>query len=306
MKKKIYLYLWHQRVVLMFVILSALLWYINRLNHTYTNDVDMAIRLTNDYQDSLFVDTPELKVQCMVRGGGRLLMLYELGLVPSLDIPISELHLDSMGPYISRIDPESMRAALLSRVKDISVISVVNAEMILVVSPMAAKRLPVAGRIEVYPRRQYMIEGGLQFIPDSIDVHGPKIVLDTLLWLTTNRKVYQDVTNSIMGVANLQLPRGVSVADKNVRYSAHISTYTEFEFRLPISPVSAEQVLVVPSVCRILVRIPTNQNINNLSPVARVNRDSLHSKVQVTVDSLPRNVEVVSVIPSFVECFLKN
>lgn len=96
---------------------SFVLWYIAKLNYTYTAD----------YVVKLNVDGYRLEVPCVVEGVGSNLMNHKIKIGKRFRIPMSELeHRDVYTEDSVRmiaIDPVSMRNALAVRISDIKIIS---------------------------------------------------------------------------------------------------------------------------------------------------------------------------------------
>ena len=111
-------------VFLALLAVSFTLWYISKLNYTYTTDFEVEVDL----------DGKELVVPCMVKGKGTALVGYALYTSRSADISLSELKYDSVAvmdasdtvllKFQARIRPSSMQEALSKRFSDLEITSV--------------------------------------------------------------------------------------------------------------------------------------------------------------------------------------
>ena len=131
--KRIYelLKLWAQKirkyispVFLALLAVSFTLWYISKLNYTYTTDFEVDVD----------VDGKEFRVPCMVKGKGTALFGYAIYTSKSADMALEELAYDSI-PVMDEADsivvkqqvrilPSSMQEALAKRFSDLEIVSV--------------------------------------------------------------------------------------------------------------------------------------------------------------------------------------
>ena len=111
-------------VFLALLAVSFTLWYISKLNYTYTTDFDVEVD----------IDGTELNIPCIVKGKGTALFGYAVYTSKSADISLGELKYDSI-PVVgeadsvilkhqARIHTSSMQEALAKRFSDLEITSV--------------------------------------------------------------------------------------------------------------------------------------------------------------------------------------
>lgn len=305
-----------QRVFLVFLVISALLWYFNRLGHRFTTEIDVPIRIVSDFYSDVWIDQPDMKIRVLVEGEGRRLAFYKLGMAEALNIPASELvfvkDVAQDNPYRNFIRPASVKRALTMGINDINFIQINDSLLSVNVSPISRARLPVHSNINIEADRQFMQVGSTMLIPDSVDVKAPQIILDSLRKIETQPRSYKRVRRSLGGNIGLLIPGNVISNVTTVKYSADITSYTEVEYNLPVEIDSLPRGLdafVVPSSVDLLIMVPLRSynKYNSLTPVASINYNhrvnNLSSLFEVRIDSLAAGVEIISVTPEFVEAF---
>ena len=113
--------------IAMFV-LACILWYISKLNYTYTTDFKVKVK----------VDDRRIEVPCVVEGKGTNLVGYGLYASRRINIPLSELDCDTievvLPPTVEgaaadtvrsiKIDQRSLRNAISIRFSDLKICSV--------------------------------------------------------------------------------------------------------------------------------------------------------------------------------------
>lgn len=110
---------------------SFVLWYIVKLDHTYTTE----------YAVHVNIDGERLRVPCVVEGKGATLFGYRVYMHRQIRIPLSELKYTveqyvvepqsededpTVGESYCIIDPQSLQNAISVRISDIKVISIDN------------------------------------------------------------------------------------------------------------------------------------------------------------------------------------
>ena len=113
-------------VFLALLAVSFTLWYISKLNYTYTTDFEVEVNINGE----------ELNIPCMVKGKGTALFGYAIYTSRSANLSLEELKYDSI-PVIReadsvlvkhqvRIHTTSMQEALSKRFSDLEITSVGN------------------------------------------------------------------------------------------------------------------------------------------------------------------------------------
>lgn len=104
-------------VFLVLLLASFILWYIAKLNYTYTTEQTVRVSIA---------DQP-LEIPCVVEGVGTNLFGYQVYMHKTLRIPLEEIKMHPSteeghtGKYV--IDPQSLQKALATRFSDIKIIS---------------------------------------------------------------------------------------------------------------------------------------------------------------------------------------
>lgn len=102
----------------MLLVASFVLWYMAKLNYTYTTEQKVRI----------LVDGQPLEVSCMFEGIGANLFAYKVYSNKTLRIPLTELLYETSDEEGHegkiRIDPQSLQSSISVRYSDIKVVSV--------------------------------------------------------------------------------------------------------------------------------------------------------------------------------------
>lgn len=103
-------------------------------------------------------------------------------------------------------------------------------------APAKGRRLPVRVNGIIATDNEHVING-IRFTPDSVTVHAPRAVLDTMRAVFTSRVSLVQLTDSVSQMIVLSLPvRGTLCVPSEVRLDVTVSPYVEKTLELPIKP----------------------------------------------------------------------
>lgn len=297
-----------------FLLIATLLWYGDKLGERYTTEITIPIEVKNDFSSRLWIEQPKGELLCRAEGVGGKLMAYKLHMGEPAVIAMSQLTLTPLpgSDRYFRVDKNALTGAMASALKDMRIHDILDTALIINVSPVESRRLPVKNRMDIHTARQYMLVNGVAFDPDSVNVRGPKAILDTLEAVYTRPRRYDNVRATLVGQIDLEQQDGVLLSDQQVDYQAEVRPFTQHTLELPVRVEHLPhgiQAVIVPSHVTVVVNVP-------LRDYERIREERLHACVDyhtareassgrcaVRVDSLPPGTEIMRIEPQFVEPF---
>lgn len=219
-----------------FLLVAALLWYGNKLGGRYTTEVELPIEVTNDFSSKLWIEHPVGRMNCRVEGIGARLLTYKMNMGDRVVIPMSQLTLIPVKDKerLFRVDKNSLTGALASALKELRIHEILDTALTISVSPIETRRMPVRSRIEIGTARQYMQVGPITFTPDTVEVRGPKVVLDSMEAVFTRTKRYKDLKSNVIGRIDLEQRGGVLLSARQADYRVEIVPFTQHTLELPV------------------------------------------------------------------------
>jgi YbbR domain-containing protein len=101
-------------------------------------------------------------------------------------------------------------------------------------APSVGRRLPVRLTGSITSDASHVI-GSQSLTPDSITVHAPRNVLDTMKCVYTEPVAFDNLSDSVSAEVALVLPqRGVLFEPESARLSVQVTPYVEKSFELPV------------------------------------------------------------------------
>lgn len=173
-----------------------------------------------------------------------------------------------------------------------------------------SRKVPVAGRLELGFRPQYMALGYMTFSPDSITVYGDPSITGALDYVYTRPISLSDIAAPVHGSVRLDAPSGLRLSADQVDYAMDVTRYVEIvkEARLATRNVPKGRTLVVyPSVVRVMLRCRFPMfAAANVNPVLWIDyedfKKSFSGKCIPKIGNLPEWVINYQVEPEVFEC----
>lgn len=168
------------------------------------------------------------------------------------------------------------------------------------------KRVPVKAISSLSFDNQYMANGPMTLIPDSVTVYGDHLHLDALQYVTTATIKQASVNEDFSGMIPLTPINGMRFSVDEVHYKMDVTRYLEVERNaVPVKVVgvpAGKQVIVEPSTVDVLLYVvfPLRADPKkDLSMVVHYDdlRTSLSGKVTVEPASLPSGVIKYDITP---------
>lgn len=119
------------------------------------------------------------------------------------------------------------------------------------------KKVPVVPISLVAYRDQYMADGALSVVPDSILVYGKPYQLEMVDEVFTRPISYNDLSEDVGGMVSLEKIKDVRYSVDEVRYSLKVKRFVEIDSNLPVSVknVPPDKILrVYPSDAKVRIR----------------------------------------------------
>ncbi|MBR5568021.1 MAG: hypothetical protein IKW27_04690, partial [Bacteroidales bacterium] len=120
-----------------------------------------------------------------------------------------------------------------------------------------SKRVPVVPVTSLSFRDQYVNNGPLEMIPDSVTVYGEPFLLDNISSVNTKPINYFDISDDIHGIVKLEPIRGVRLSATEAHYSMEVTRFVDVTVDVPVDVVNVpadKALLVFPSTVKVLLR----------------------------------------------------
>lgn len=231
---------WRRKLLVFsfFLLLSVIIWLLNALSKDYTTEIDYPITYTNFPKNKVLVSELPDNLGLKVNARGYSLLIYKLSNRPvPINFRVSSFNMNSF-------PGDTSRSFLLTRFAREQIARQLPADLQLMeLSPdtlmfqfanEVTRYLPVVPAISFSPGKEFTVRNGIRMDPDSVEVTGPDIYLDTIQEIPTQKKELGVLERSYEGTLALKGFDNVTYSDQKVWCSIELEKTTEFQVSVPI------------------------------------------------------------------------
>jgi hypothetical protein len=221
-----------------FLLISVFIWFINALSKDYTSVIEYPLVYTDFPEDKVFVGEMPENLDLRINSNGYAILRYKTFKKP---VPIS-FNLSAF--TYNRQGGDSSRAHILTRYLRDQVAGQLPSELqLLEIKPdtlefQFATRVTRMVRVEPDFRfqvdNQFTIKDGIILEPDSVEVTGPDVIIDTLKSIFTERIELGELTRDYSDRVRLQRIGDLEYSRHRVNTLIELERFTEVQLSIPI------------------------------------------------------------------------
>lgn len=300
-----------------FLLISATLWMLNKLSHTYVTEISAKISLIEGRHVGVMLTDGKLSpARLRVRASGYDIMQYilfsskvfkvDLGLLRYFEesngksaLPVGQINsmvVQQLGPSfeLQNIAPDTIYFQL---------------------SPVASKKVPIVANCRIDYLPQYMQQGKAMLAPDSVIVNGPQEVVDAIFEIGTELVKKEKVINDLSGKVSLKTPPQTFLSHEKTSYKISVQRVTQITRMLPIHLTSVPDSLhveLLPANAQVSISVAMEeyhrlkQDEQYLTAYYPELSQNISGQVRVNLNKQPSYVLSASVKPAFVYLIVKQ
>lgn len=306
-------------IFLVFLFLSTCFWILNALSKdNYSTELKYPIKFSNDHPNELIKGNRRRDLTLRVKGGGFSILNYQINenfLAYTIDLS----HLDrvkfkeSEGVIISTKDYLNDIEGKLAT--GISLVEILPDTLFIPMVEKVSKKVAVQLNAEIKFDQQCQLSGDIILIPDSIQVSGPKNILDTLAALKTKSLVFENLKDTLVRNIGIEEVDWLELAEKRVIVKIPVEPFTETSLQVPIQAKNLPDSLILkafPSQVKVSYRLGLSSDLYNsndfkfIVDFERVDFANMPSRFKVKMADAPLGIGEVDYSPLFVEYLLEK
>ncbi|MFT6843863.1 MAG: YbbR domain-containing protein [Flavobacteriales bacterium] len=299
---------------------STAMWLLMSLSETYVASVKVPVEFSNFPKDKIVISTMLKEVEMDVEAAGFSLVSYRLfSSFNPLHIDLSLVEDDKTDKKIT-VSSQFIKEKLSQQLSSQDRLIRLKPETIqLEYSQKEYKKVPVVVHDSLQFRKQYFLDQAVQVMPDSVELFGPRIILDKINKIETAVVHITDVHQTLSKDIVVAIPdslKDLSINVKTVKATWLIDQYTEGNCNLAITSKGLprnQTVKFFPDSVRITYQVGLNHfdQINpNMFVVEADFSDSLtwknRAKIRLKTVQAPSTVTYSRIQPAAVEFLFKE
>lgn len=298
---------------LLFLSISAFIWYLNAMSKDYTADIQFPLQYTALPNDKLIGELPQQSLTITLTAHGPTLLLYRW-FPPELKIRLKDNVQAQNHPnyYIltrnlysnieEQLDPES------------SIKRIFPDTLKLMLGNALSKTIPIRSALILSYVMEYLPCEAIRIEPASITVYGPEQILDTLQYIYTENKTITDLQTDLTTTANLLPHPALQYDHSKVTIYQRIERHTEARLSVKITGENVPKGYLMrtfPSTVDINCLVPISQyeEIDANQFIITANYEDLRdgsSSVRLNVRQAPDYASDVILTPTHVNLLLEQ
>ncbi len=299
-----------------FLLVSASIWFLNALSENYTSVLEYPLVYTDFPEDKVFVGELPGHLDLQINAHGYALIRYRMFRKP---VPIS---FDVSDYNLSRGQDSSSTYILTRYLKDHISRQLPTELQLLEIKPdtlyfqfadKVTRMLKIRADFNYTIVNQFTIKDGIMLTPDSVEVTGPDLILDTLAFIYTERLDLGELTKNYEDKVRLSQKPDLTYNFNRVECFIELERFTELQVAVPIEVLNLPDSILLqtfPSSISINCKIGLSKydRIENYPFRAVVDYEKIEERVQtlsVSIQNLPEYLLAYEYYPKTVE-FLKS
>ena len=221
---------------LLFLLISAIFWYVHALGKDREANIIIPVRYTGVPLNLALTNDPPSEISVDIKDQGIRLFEYRDAERNPLTIDLSRVFYQK-GEIL--ITPEQLKSRLSRYLKTSTTLIDVHPDSLLIrYEKLSHKTLPIEFSAKIDLAHQYMFSSGIRLQPNKVTVFGPKNVLDTLKSVRTECKIFKNLNDTISFRCDLIPLKLVQYSVKNTKVTIFVEQFTERKVQLPITAIN--------------------------------------------------------------------
>jgi hypothetical protein len=300
-----------------FLLIAIFIWFLNALSKNYTTQIAYPLRYEDLPVDRVFVGELPDELDLRINAHGYAILRYKVFGNPSpINFNVSAFSLNRAGN-------DSSRAFIVTRYLRDQVARQLPAELqLLEIKPdtlyfqfarSKKRKVKVIPDFHFQVDNQFTVKDQIQLDPDSVEVTGPDLILDTLRQVYTVRTELGELTRNFSDKVRLQTLPDLEYDRLKVQCHIELERFTEVQLTLPVTVVNLPDSILIqtfPSRIRFTCNVGLSkyERISNNQIRAVVDYDEIREEsrlVDVQIQNLPVYLLSYEYYPKTVE-YLKS
>lgn len=294
---------------LVFLVISALLWFLIKLTKEYTSQTSFFVAYT-EVPVNKWVSTSQQTVKLSFVADGFITLRHNLvrKQYRTITIPLNEVpyRLEGGNTYSYSSQYVAERVADWLGVPAGNV-TVNDDKQFFNMEDLQSKELQVLVPLDVKTQRQYQVYGKPQATPSSITVYGPKNMLDTMTAVHTSTLHAVNASEDIVQTLAVDLYDGAVRSNvTSVEVLVDVEQYTEIDIEVPVKATDPRNLRFFPETVKVKCLVPMKDyaTINGASFQVQADTEQLHQLqplLDIKLVQVPQHVQVLKIEPEQVE-----
>jgi len=312
----------NERKLVIFLIcvgIASTFWLLNALEKEYTVELTFPVRYTNMPTNTMLVNDPPKQFVLDVRSGGFTLLRYKLSMAFSpLVFNVGEIAGEMMEDKTREsyaISSKRYQKNMADQISsELNVTTIQPDTVYFQFDQIVTQKKKVVPNVNFQLKKQHYLNDEITVIPDSVDVHGPKTILDTLSVVNTVLQNFKELDRLVQRTTALEEIKILGFTPKRVTIQIPVEEYTEKQMTIPLAIDSIPDNLKInlfPAEVKVsfMIGLSRFSEINPSDFKASVSYGDILNKLDylpVKLEKIPPHLKSVNILPMKIEYLIEK
>lgn len=226
-------------IFIIFLLLSALFWFLNEINKEQETTVQFPVRYVNIPKGKVLANELPAQLDLQLKGPGTILIRY---MITTSNARLTYgLKDQSFGQIANTHPPKfflltSAARDMLNRQlpPEVSIVHVKPDTIFFTFDEMVSRKVKVEPTLDLTFEKQFMLSSPVSVEPDSVVISGAAATIDTIKAIHTEPLVFRKLDESVESQVTLEKVEKVLVSNRKVTFRIPVAQFTESVLSLPI------------------------------------------------------------------------
>ncbi len=299
---------------LMFLVCSSLIWFLNNLSETYTNNATFDLKFENIPDSLLLTKTSKKQVDVKIEATGFQFLGFNFK-NKEVKIDVSTVEL-LKGRYFI---PQSVyRKQIDKQLRSMTLIEIDRDTLYFEFTRLGTKVVPVQSKLNVTLSQNHILDGPLTIVPNEVTIKGPISILDTIDGVNTVSFDLLDITSDFsqeLALYKNQDSDNITYSKNTVIVHGKVIRFSEKMVDVPIKVINLPKRYairtfpdVVPVLCKGSLEELKELDSTGFEVVADYNsiKDNASKTINLQLLKKPENLHSAELSENQVEYILKS
>jgi len=230
-------------VFLIFVGIATFFWFLRALEQNYITRINHPVVYTNLPDNMVLTENPPRRIHLEVEGEGNAILRHNWNISKSpVKIAFNKVYRNKLPKenyFLISIPTNQIRPMVETQLNKLKVRKIEPDSLNFYFSASSTKRVPVIANIDLGLEKQYMVRKKIIIKPDSVDLSGPTVIIDTIKSILTTDLKFKKLDHSIKRNLSLLNPNKLlTLSFKKVAVEIPVEQYTEKSMSVPIEGIN--------------------------------------------------------------------
>ena len=164
------------KMFLMFLVCSSLIWFLNNLSETYTNNATFDLKFQNIPDSLMLTKVSKKQVDVKLEANGFQFLGFN---VKNKEVKIDVSTVNELGGKY--FIPHSVyRKQIDKQLRSMTLLEIDRDTLYFEFTRIGSKIVPVHSKLNVIPSQNYILDGPLTIKPNEVEIRGPIHTIDTI------------------------------------------------------------------------------------------------------------------------------